>query len=118
MSQHRPHYTDGKSLLHRLQSSSDLSFESPKACIASEFDLEIAILKTTASLPLVIKLHHIQSNQDKKQPMIYLLPWEAQLNIICNRLAGRQLETCLLDPVVTPNPFGNAYVTAHDKSIT
>jgi hypothetical protein len=111
-------YTDSKSLLQRLQSSSDRFYDSPKACIASDFDLEVAIVKTLDALPLVIKLHHVRSHQDKKQPKTFLLPWEAQLNIVCDRLAGRQLETCDLQPVVIHNPFCNAYVTAQKDSIT
>jgi N-acyl-D-aspartate/D-glutamate deacylase len=86
--------------------------------MASEFNLEIAILHATTALPLLLELHHVRSHQDKKQPKTQLLSWEAQLNIVCNRLAGNQLETCALDPVITPNPFCNAYVTAGLESIT
>jgi hypothetical protein len=86
--------------------------------MASDFDLEIAIQNTLTALPIAIKLHHVRSHQDRKQPRIHLLSWEAQLNIICDRLAGRQLETCELNPVVDPNPFCNAYVTAGNESVT
>jgi hypothetical protein len=74
--------TDSKSLLQRLQHSKVCFYESLKACMALEFDVKIAILTTITALPLVIKPHHILSNQDKKQPKTYHLPWEAQLNIV------------------------------------
>jgi hypothetical protein len=111
-------YTDSKSLLQRLASSTTRFFPSPKACLASEFDLETAIQQTTAALPLKIELHHVRSHQDLQQPNILKLPWEAQLNIICDRLAGRQLELCNLETVVFQNPFCNAYVSAGSESIT
>ena len=105
-------YTESKSLLQRLQSSKARFFDSPKACMASDFDMEIAIQNTLTALPIAIELHHVRSHQDRKQPRIHLLSWEAQLNIICDRLAGRQLETCELNPLVHPNPSCTAYVTA------
>jgi hypothetical protein len=111
-------YTDSKSLIQRLHSSSDRFYHSPKACVASEYDIEVAILKTLATLPLVTHLHHVKGHQDLTQPNTFLLPWEAQLNIVCDRLAGRQLETCALEPTVTHNPYCNAYVTHNGNSIT
>jgi hypothetical protein len=86
--------------------------------MASEFDIETAIIHTLKALPLVVTLHHVMGHKDKQQPKTYLLPWEAQLNIICDCLAGYQLENCSLNPVVTPNPLCQAYVSAKSKSIT
>ncbi len=86
--------------------------------MASEYNLEAAILATLAKFPLQIKLHHIPSHQDKKQPNILKLKWKAQLNIICDRLAGRQLDICLLELTGTQNSYCNAYVTADGDSIT
>jgi hypothetical protein len=111
-------YTDSKRLLHHLQSSSNCFFQSPKACMTSEFDIKVAILKTITALPLVTKLHHVMAHQDLKQPKIFLLSWEAQLNIVCDQFAGRQLETCALEPTVTHNPYCNAYVTQQGDIIS
>jgi hypothetical protein len=105
-------------MLQRLQHSKAHFYNSMKACIASEFDIEISILTTTTALPLTLELHHVRSHQDKKQRKTHLLPWEAQLNIVCDKLAGHQLESCALDLVVTPNPVCNAYITAGLESIT
>jgi hypothetical protein len=75
---------DSKSL---LQFESPV-FPSPKACLASEFNLEATILATLQALSLVINLNHVKSHQDKKQPDFLKLKWEAQLNLVCERLAG------------------------------
>jgi predicted component of type VI protein secretion system len=50
--------------------------------MASEYNLEAAILATLAKFPLRVKLHHVLSHQDKQQPNILKLKWEAQLNVI------------------------------------
>jgi hypothetical protein len=59
--------------------------------MASEFDLEIAITKTLKALPLMIMLHHVKSHQDRNQPNLLKLAWEAQLNVLYGWLASHQL---------------------------
>jgi hypothetical protein len=111
-------YTDSKSLLNRLSSSMARFFPSPGACLKSEFDLEIAIRATITATPLTITRHHIAAHQDNKQPDIIKLRWKAQLNIVCDRLASRQLEVCPLETKVFPNPYCHAYVYVRGESIT
>jgi hypothetical protein len=111
-------YTDSKSLLQRLASSKARFYASPKACLASEYDLESAITATLQALPITLHLDHIKAHQDKLQPNTLLLPWEAQLNIVCDRLAGQQLSLCNLETTVLPNPFCNVYLAASHGSIT
>jgi hypothetical protein len=111
-------YTDSKSLMQCLASSASRFFPSPKACLASKYDLEAAIIATTKALPLILNLHHIKGHQDQKQPDILKLSWAAQLNIVCDRLAGRQLEVCALEPLVLKNPYCNVYLAARDVSVT
>jgi hypothetical protein len=48
-------YTDSQSLLKQLSSSTSRYYDSPGACLKSEFDLETAILATFKALPL--KMH-------------------------------------------------------------
>jgi hypothetical protein len=52
-------YTDSKSLIQRLAITKARFFSSPRACLASEYDLEAAIIATTQALPLILSLHHI-----------------------------------------------------------
>ena len=111
-------YTDSQSLLDRLHSSKTRFYDSPKACIASDFDLEAAITATISNLPLKLSQRHVNSHQDLEEPDILRLPWQAQLNIVCDRLASRQLEVCPLVTSVTPNPYCNAYVSNGDISIS
>jgi hypothetical protein len=111
-------YTDSESLLKRLRSSKSWFYPSPKACMASEFDLEITISNTLEELPLNIELHHVKSHQDKPQPTLIRLSWEARLNVLCDRLATQQLSFCPLGTTVDQNPYCNAYVCSGDDSVT
>jgi hypothetical protein len=111
-------YTDSKSLLHRLTSSLARYFPFPGACLNSEFDLESAILATITELPITILCKQVQAHQDDKQPNLLKLRWHIQLNILCNRLASRQLNVCPLDPLVQPNPHCNVYIQVQGESIT
>jgi hypothetical protein len=103
-------FTDSKSLLDRLQSSKDRFYASPKACLASDYDLEAAITQTIVDLPLHLSQLHVKSHQDKDQPDTLKLPWKVQLNVLCDRLASRQLEVCPLVTRVSQNPYCNAYL--------
>jgi hypothetical protein len=111
-------YTDSESLMKRLSYSMARYHPSPGACLKSEFDLEIAILATLKLLPLTIRRKHVNSHQDDKQPVIAKLPWHVQLNIICDRLASRQLAVCPLETQVILNPHCNAYVQVRGESVT
>ena len=55
----------------------------PGGCIALEYNLVAAILKSLEAIPLRITLRkHIKSHQDNEERTnILKLPWEAQLNI-------------------------------------
>jgi hypothetical protein len=111
-------FTDSKSLLDRLQSSRERFYASPKACLASDFDLEAAITQTITDLPLQLSQLHVKSHQDKEQPDTLQLPWKAQLNVLCDRLATRQLAVCPLVTRVTPNPYCNAYISHGNNTIS
>jgi hypothetical protein len=111
-------YTDSQSLLKRLASSQKRYYQSPGACLKSEFDLESAILAAFKELPLKITRHHVAAHQDDRQPNILRLRWKAQLNIICDRLASRQLEISPVEPKVIPNPSCNAYIQVQGESVT
>jgi hypothetical protein len=76
-------YTNSKSLLQRIHASQDrFFFQSPKACMTSEFYIEVAILQTLAALPLITQLHHMKGHQDLEQLKTLHISWEAHLNII------------------------------------
>jgi hypothetical protein len=111
-------YTDSQSLLTRLNSSLNRYYQSPGACLNSEFDLETAILATIKALPLTITRKHVAAHQDDKQPDILKLRWHVQLNIVCDRLASRHLAVCPLLPTAIPNPHCNAYIQVHGESLT
>jgi hypothetical protein len=111
-------YTDSQSLLKRLSSSTSRYYDSPGACLKSEFDLETAILATFKALPLKITRHHVLAHQDDKQPNLLKLRWKAQLNIVCDRLASRQLAVCPVEVSVIPNPYCNAYLAVRGESLT
>jgi hypothetical protein len=111
-------FSDSKSLLDRLQSSKERFYASPKACLASDFNLEAAITQTIRDNPLQLSQQHVKSHQDKDQPDTLKLSWKAQLNILCDRLATRQLAVCPLITRVTPNPYCNAYIAHGDKTIS
>ena len=54
----------------------------PGACIALEYNLVAAILKSLEAIPLRITHKHIKSHQDNEERTnILKLSWEAQLNI-------------------------------------
>jgi hypothetical protein len=109
-------YTDSESLLKRLDSSIARFYPSPKACLASDFDLESAILASIAESPLSIRRRHVKSHQDDDVDDVLELPWPAQLNVVCDQLASRQLATCQLHTVVPMNPHCNAYITIAKES--
>jgi hypothetical protein len=111
-------YTDSQSLLKRLSSSLKRYYDSPGTCLKSEFDLESAILAAFKELPLKITRHHVAAHQDDRQPNILRLRWKAQLNIVCDRLASRQLAVCPVEPNVVPNPSCNAYIQVRGESVT
>jgi hypothetical protein len=111
-------FTDSKSLLDRLQSSKERFYASPKACLASDFDLEAAITQTIVDLPLKLSQLHVKSHQDKEQPDTLKLPWKAQLNVVCDRLASRQLAVCSLVTQVAQNPYCNAYLAHGNRTIS
>jgi hypothetical protein len=111
-------YTDSKSLLDRLQSSKERFFASPKACLASDFDLETAITHTITALPLRLSQLHVKSHQDDDEPNLLNLPWKAQLNVLCDRLATRQLAVCPLITRVSQNPFCNAYLSHGSRTLS
>jgi hypothetical protein len=109
-------YTDSESLLKRLDSSLARFYQSPKACIASDYDLEAAILASISELPLTFVRRHVKSHQDDEVDSVLELPWPAQLNVVCDHLASRQLSTCQLHTTVPMNPYCNAYLTIDKKS--
>jgi hypothetical protein len=80
--------------------------------------LEAAITVTLTILPLKISKRHLNSHQDKEEPDILKLPWQAQLNIVSNHLASWQLEVCPVVTRVTPNPYCNAHVSHGTISIS
>jgi hypothetical protein len=109
-------YTDSESLLKRLDSSIARFYPSPKACLASDFDLEAAILASIAESPLKIIRRHVKSHQDDDVDDPLELPWPAQLNVICDRLASSQLAACQLLTVAPMNPYCNAYLSISGKT--
>jgi hypothetical protein len=111
-------FTDSKSLLDRLQSSKERFYASPKACLASDYDLEAAITQTILDLPLTLSQLHVKSHQDKDQPDTLRLSWKAQLNVLCDRLASRQLAVCPLVTRVSQNPYCNAYLAHGNRTIS
>jgi hypothetical protein len=110
-------YTDSKSLLGRISTSLARFYPSPRACLASEFDLEIAIRNSIQQLGLQITRKHVKGHQDDAESRLEVLPWPAQLNVVCDHLASHQLRISELDPTVLHNPYCHAYVTIRGESV-
>jgi hypothetical protein len=111
-------YTDSNSLLKRVARSHNRFYKSLGACLASEFDLEIAISNTLTGLPLTISQHYVASHQDTNKPDLLKLAWKACLNVVCDCLASRQLATCPLVTSIPHNPFCNAYLSCQREGLT
>jgi hypothetical protein len=110
-------YTDSKALLGHLASSIERFYPSPGACLASEFDIESAILHSIKLIGLTFERKHVKGHQDKEQE-IQTLNWPAQLNCQCDHMATQQLRLAPLYTKVIKNPYCNAYVTIRGESVT
>jgi hypothetical protein len=75
-------------------------------------------LATIKELPITILRKHVRAHQDDKQPDILKLHWHAQLNIICDHLASRQLAACPLLVKAIPNHHCNVYIQVNGESVT
>ena len=62
-------YTDSKALLGRLASSIERFYPSPGACLASEFDIENAIIHSMKLIGLTFERKHVKGHQDKEQEL-------------------------------------------------
>jgi hypothetical protein len=111
-------YTDSKSLLGRISTSLARFYPSPGACLASDFDLEIAIRNSIQQLDLTITRKHVKGHQDDEESKLEVLPWPAQLNVVCDHLASHQLRISELDPTVLHNPYCHAYLTIRGESVS
>jgi hypothetical protein len=111
-------YADRKSLLGSISTSLAHFYPSPGACMASEFDLEIAIRNLIQQLDLQITCKHVKGHQDNAESRLEVLPWPAQLNVVCDHLAYHQLHISKLNPTVLLNPYCHAYVTIRGKGVT
>jgi hypothetical protein len=69
-------YCNNKGLLNRIR----YSWTNPNHCLASEFDLESEVLEILHRLPFKLSLDHVKGHQDKANPPVQDLPWEAQMN--------------------------------------
>jgi hypothetical protein len=84
-------YTDSKSLLGRISTSLAGFYPSHGACLELEFDLEITIRNSIEQLDLRITRKHVKGHQDDAESQLQVIPWPAQLNVICDNLATHQL---------------------------
>ncbi len=75
------------------------SIQSPRACLASEFDLEVAIRTSIEQLNIQFERRHVLGHQDDQETHLEVLPWPAQLNVVCDRLASIN---CTSHPVTQP----------------
>jgi hypothetical protein len=84
-------YCDSQLLLKRIARSRNRSWINPTECLASDYDLESAIIELLDKLQLTIQFIHVKSHQDDKTD-INLLPWEAQMNVHADGLATDYLD--------------------------
>jgi hypothetical protein len=84
-------YCDSSSLIKRIDSHRNQSWTNPSKCLASDYDLESAIIEMIAILPITIRFSHVKSHQDD-DTAIHLLPWEAQMNVQADHLATDYLD--------------------------
>jgi len=70
--------------------------------IANDYDLHNEILHTICRIPLPISLHHVKGHQDKDIP-VQDLPYEAQLNIDCDKQAHINLASFPINLRSNPN---------------
>jgi hypothetical protein len=111
-------YCDSQSLIDRIEKHRHQSWINPSNCLASDYDLESAIIEMLDILPITVRFTHVKSHQDDKTD-INLLPWEAQMNVHADHLATDYLENYAepskIIPFIRPS---KASLTIQGKTIT
>ena len=109
------YFCDNESLIKTLRRLAAAPTLYPKDMIRSDYDLIISILNSLPALPFHISFHHVKGHQaPSPDPR---LPWEANLNIICNSIATGALCNATAQPLVSPNPFCPIQLILQDSSV-
>jgi len=94
-------FCDNAGLIQQVQGLQDNRIPNPSQALINDHDLTNEIYQAIKRLPVPITLKHVKGHQDKNSPPEDL-PYEAQLNILCDDRARETLETLPLN--LRPNP--------------
>jgi hypothetical protein len=111
-------YCDSSSLIKRIDRHRHQSWLNPSNCLASDYNLESAIIEMLDLLPVTVQFIHVKSHQDDNTE-IHLLTWDAQMNVHADHLATDYLENYAepskIIPFIRPS---QASLTINGETIT
>jgi len=110
-------YCDNSGLIQQVMSLQTNQILNPSLAITNNYDLANEIYQSIHHLPMPVKLKHVKGHQDQKTP-IEELPYEAQLNIACNKQARENLKNLPFNTWPNPTlPHAYPHLRIHNQTI-
>jgi len=95
-------YCNNSGLIQQVTKMLTNHIPNPSWAIAYDYDLHNEIFQTIRRIPLPVSLHHVKGHQDQNTP-VQDLPYEAQLNIDCDKQARINLASFPINLRSNPN---------------